>query len=575
MAIDPNKMVEMDKVSGLSPEKMSAMDNAVGQSSSPPGTPTPQGTGSKILDLVGSLIGKTSSKVARLSGYGAAQLSGAQGSLDQERGDASKQMSLILARINNEKDPKKKALLQNEADRYMKASQSNLTDSSFFGENADVQQYQDKIANGGNQYTMGAQLVGGGMLEQAANLATMPGDPLGTGAKGFAGLAQTAGNAALTSGVRAGISSAGGSMGDYKTANEVESDAVKGAAIGTVMDLGIKGALKAGKVGLKAISSFIPQNPDVDTFKGIFTIPSKLYDKLNVDKSSKKLVDYGFAGNLEEMSLKGKNASTKLLDARDLIIDSFDGPVKLDGVQDAAQEVLTNRGISGLDKKQEKIVMATIRNFTDGSQEKFGETSAAKAFKASKALDDIGFEKLQGSVDATGTVVDKVAHAEGQAYLAASDYLKQQIDNISGGKEVIKEVMTPEYLSQLSEISPKLAEDASKVKSLSELRSLIAPFVDLDKMIKSTKRYSNTQGTKLLQKIPMIGGALDAAVNTAPVRSNLAQGLNAVRPFAEQTAQAGGMVSGAAQAAGNALPSSVMNYLKNASRNAAVQQMNP
>jgi hypothetical protein len=77
-----------------------------------------------------------------------------------------------------------------------------------------------------------------------------------------------------------------------------------------------------------------------------------------------------------------------------------------------------------------------------------------------------------------------------QAYLSIADELKGRLFQ-QANQNISDVVSNPELINQLSDVSPKLAEKFSNVKTLEELRSLAAPFVRGGKATAMTELGNN------------------------------------------------------------------------------------
>jgi len=103
-----------------------------------------------------------------------------------------------------------------------------------------------------------------------------------------------------------------------------------------------------------------------------------------------------------------------------------------------------------------------------------------------------------------------------EAFRAATEVLKNRLDTSSAA--VINTIKTPERITELAKVSPKLAQEFLDATSVRQLRSLQKPFVDTMRLVQAT----NDQSGRILQQTAersvsgMVGAGAGAAVAGAP-----------------------------------------------------------
>lgn len=225
------------------------------------------------------------------------------------------------------------------------------------------------------------------------------------------------------------------------------------------------------------------------TYSSAFIVPTKRAKNLRPVETSAKMLDYGISGSLDDMN----NIASKVTGDTGVLtkvtrdsIGNIKGEIPMGKAVQSAQNML--KDVIELTPIEENRILNNIVR-----AERVGEQplmmNALEAYDTAKRLEALGHQQLN-----TSTYLTKNVKAEGigKAYLAAADEIMSDIEGIAGQQNVLQGFKTPEIQAQLSEVSPKLANEFMQANTLKDVRSLQAPFVRLNQMIDLTEQAGNT-----------------------------------------------------------------------------------
>ena len=233
-------------------------------------------------------------------------------------------------------------------------------------------------------------------------------------------------------------------------------------------------------------------------------------------------------------------------------------PVRLEGLIDMSKEISYDPSLPpGVDSKftefMKKGVLGLPSTKSTGAPSavlsQFGDP--ARTFDFIQSLEA---KASQLTAPRAYSVISDQNVALAKAYRLMADELKTRLFYEAGADKIaVSLVSDPKYLSKLEAVSPKLAQKASEISTLGELRSLAAPFVRAGQAIDITDAgeflvFNNlvdavNKGTGVLSRLTNIPLAL---LQTNPVRAGVGgalmnigrAGAAAVPPQVSQTAGA-------------------------------------
>jgi len=198
------------------------------------------------------------------------------------------------------------------------------------------------------------------------------------------------------------------------------------------------------------------------------------------------MLDYGVIGSLEDIGNKasqitgGNGFITKLQrQALGSVGDGINVANVFDGITNSLDQVVD------LTASQRKQISKNIRNVIPENATFDSSVNALDVFDSVQKLEDIGHQYLNTSTYLTGNIRNEQI---GRIYLDAAANLKDSLEAGARGSKAISSVVTPQILNQAYQISPKLAEDLSKARTIKDLRAIQAPFVRIQKMIDLTQQ---------------------------------------------------------------------------------------
>lgn len=225
------------------------------------------------------------------------------------------------------------------------------------------------------------------------------------------------------------------------------------------------------------------------TYSSAFIVPTKRAKSLKPIDTAAKMLDYGITGSLDEMSSVASSVTGSngiLSKVTRSAIGNLKGEVPLGNATQAAENVL--KDVVELTPAEESKILRSI-----GGAEKEGRAllmqNPLDAFDTAKELEKVGYQYLNTNTHLTGNVKNI---GIGNAYIAASEEIMLEIENLAAQQDILSEYKNPEVLNELDKISPKLADEFQQAKTLKDIRSLQAPFVRLNQMIELTDQAANS-----------------------------------------------------------------------------------
>jgi hypothetical protein len=333
----------------------------------------------------------------------------------------------------------------------------------------------------------------GSLIGAGATLPTVAGVPLGAAAGAAAG---TGAGLALGESVKnlAGVQD--------KTQKQLAIESVARPALAGATDfvagqtiqhvlkpVGI--ALKGGAEGI--YRSFIPKNASSKMFSSIFKTNYKLTEKLNTPEVSKEMVKHGIHGDLDDMIRISKSvtgADGIISKATRNAVGSITDDVPVSGAITAARRA-GEQG-TNIDKVVGNRIVTNISDIV-GSGKDIGTMNPLDALDAERTLEKIGYDMLDKAAG-KGGMDQLILEQQAEMYLSAADEIGKQINSkvvSSGVLDSMKQ--SPQMLTALESISPRLKQQFLNAKTLGELRSIAKPFVRLGILAEKTQAAQGSQ----------------------------------------------------------------------------------
>lgn len=449
----------------------------------------------------------------------------------QQMQDQSFQQSRdLIARAKAEQDPaKRQALLSGSRDidqmsakpiEEMVGRAERLTDTTDGGQ---LQPYERTAL--------------GVMGEAFAGLA--PAGMLGKGGS----VAGRIGKAALEGAVRGGVYGVTAPTGG---AEEVLREGVKGGAIGGVLGGGVQAA---GEVGKKALQQI--QKVGLPLIGSQYNVPRGVAGQNRLKDTVKELSDYGLS-NIDDVEkavpkVTGSDGAITQLtraavgNADDVAINAADQP----SVLEVAKSIVDDPSIApGVDKKLYKEFSKDLLSEKLSGGKEIGYANPLEVFdvikKYEKKAADLTRFRPERAVQNSNDI------ALGNAYKLMADELTDRLFVGAGADNAVLSVSQNQALiDQLKNVSPKLADQVKKVKTVGELRSLAAPFVRASNLVRSTNAgeqfglsmMPQARGLgKLTQNQPVLG-MLSPALSSRTLNAGLGQAISKGGALASQGAE--------------------------------------
>jgi len=280
------------------------------------------------------------------------------------------------------------------------------------------------------------------------------------------------------------------------------------------------------------------------TFNSAFTIPTKRAKDLGPLDVSHQMVDYGIKGGLDDMKKVSDSVTGRtgiVSNAQRQVLSQIPDEIDLNGLNDSVVAYGKSLSLTPDEIEQalntvhtkvgDVVEVASNKPRTVGKAVKAakGGTTYVLGDKSITPLADTGVvsapdtfdimqqvEKEAAAWKRKSTYLTSVPHAEemGKLLTAIAKELENRLSTLVTDNSLIETAKTPENISKLAAISPKLAEDFMKVASFRDLRKLQAPFVRLGQMVDLTLWAEGSAASKWAAALggrvgaTMTGGAI-------------------------------------------------------------------
>lgn len=313
----------------------------------------------------------------------------------------------------------------------------------------------------------------------------------------------------------------------------------EGSTATSVVEAGAMGAGTAGAVhGAGQVFSYVKNlfrgqgaNVAERTYAQAFNVPRASAQRLGIKplETSKKMLDYQISGSADDILKSSETVTKNLTSAVHEAVAKSKNPINyVDDLIDV-DKMIDKMG--GLDTNAKSSLKDTLRNYFSGR-----EPLTPDSISAADTLDIIRELQQEGMVAhlAEKRSGDLVAGQTADAFFGLASALSDKL-NESVGKVGIEKVISQELMDTMKSVSPKLADELAKVKTVSALRSLQKPFVDAAKMIAFSEDAAAAGGQQLATRAfaAVGGGVMAGPVGAAlgAIFGPTAQaGLEAIRP---------------------------------------------
>lgn len=298
-----------------------------------------------------------------------------------------------------------------------------------------------------------------------------------------------------------------------ETNAELAREAIIDPLVAGTVDLATAGTFKVAGQALKPIAKgvsglakgigrvIIPKNATTKAFASIFKTNAKLSKQLKPNEVANEMVKHGFSGDLDDLariseSVSGGNGAISRITRN--AVGKIDESIDIRKSITAASKASDNA--TNVDSKVLKKIQISINNILSKRIGKdglgIGQIKSLDALDAQRLLEREGYELLNKSQRASDGVGSLKLEQQAQLYLGAAEELSLAIDKLSK-IGIVESFKTPSIISELTAISPRLANQFKNAKTISEIRSISAPFVKMSQLIDATQAYS---GSAFLQK---------------------------------------------------------------------------
>lgn len=284
---------------------------------------------------------------------------------------------------------------------------------------------------------------------------------------------------------------------------------------------------KANRVGKTSEVSPLARN----VYQSVIAVSKKnnAFEKLHPAQTVESMIKYGVGGNTDDI-LRTVNTVT----GEDGIISN----VVNSAISDTKGVVDSNKALKYINKNKtgkfsdlspQKVdeLSSRLGAYTGSEGGKLFDLSLDKAIKLERDLESEAVQHMIDSAKNQNTAAGEL----GQLKFGVAEEIGKEIDrNVSN--VTIAKYKDPRIIAELKRISPRLAEDYTKAKTISELRSLQRDFVRMSKMIQLAQNETSSLGSKFFN-IPGVGPVARSASESlvTPLVTNGAINLNKMSPI--------------------------------------------
>lgn len=331
--------------------------------------------------------------------------------------------------------------------------------------------------------------------------------------------------------------------GDRISGAQRFNDAVNEPIKAGLIDLSTAGILVGTGVGLRTIKNKVAQKiiapiirskPGVRLFLSQFTLPTKIANQLRLVDTADEILKHRPPNTLDGMSewaAKVTGSDGVLTKATREVLGNSKTEVNVGSIQGVAQNIIDNS--VDIDRATANKIMRQLSGKVRYGKE-IGKMSPIDAYDFAKQLEAIGWQYRNSSTYLTKNVRNEQI---GNVYISVAKEITDNLDQ-TVGQEAVELIKTPEFMSQIKKISPRLYDQVADAKSFSDLRSIQAPFVRLNRMVEQTQIARSSQFRNIGQELQGIGkmvptiqnplGPIGVALSSEPVNiwgSKIAHGV--------------------------------------------------
>lgn len=251
-----------------------------------------------------------------------------------------------------------------------------------------------------------------------------------------------------------------------------------------------------------------------------FSKKDRSFERLQPNKTVGSMIEYGISGTPDDILTKTKTVTGQngILSnvVNEALVDA-NVTVNLDDmgkVQELIKDARNSSKYVKLSDKDFQSVAGELSNLPQLSGKGVGE------YDLSNLLDYQRMLQKQAQPYRIAGRTDVAAQQMGDFLTDVADELGGIIDSKVKGVGSIDKYKDPSIIAELKVISPKLAKEFEQAKTLSDIRSLQAPFVRMQQIMDLVLQEPSSLGKNLFRgaaQIPVLGPILDTVAQSVAV----------------------------------------------------------
>lgn len=282
---------------------------------------------------------------------------------------------------------------------------------------------------------------------------------------------------------------------------DLAKESITRPVVAGAVDAATAGAMKLAQPVLKGIGGivkgvgriFIPKNAPVKVAVNAFKVPTAISRAVPVDDTVEEvIVRHGIHGDFDDIA-KAVDSVTGSEGAISKITRNAVSKIK-DQVDIGDALAMANKAklaATNLDDKVAKNTIIQINNILNKAQKSILKVDPLDALDAERQLESVGFNLIKAASN-KGGLDEIVLKQQAEMYLSAAEALSEEINKKVAKEGIVDAFKTSSVLNELSAISPRLADQFSKAKNISEIRSIARPWVNMGKIVDAARTMKSS-----------------------------------------------------------------------------------
>lgn len=246
----------------------------------------------------------------------------------------------------------------------------------------------------------------------------------------------------------------------------------------------------------------------VRTYANAFQVPTKRAKDLKPMNTFSKIMKYDIGDTFNDLKRTISKVTGDTGDfnkATEKAVGMIDGNIPIDDVSTNMRRVIDESLDISVDDANKMMSEVVNKMKPVSGLEGVGQMDPTDALQLARKLERKGwFYKSKSTYLSPNPRYEDI----GNVYIEGAKGLMDQLEQAVDTQGLVPLVLDKNFLTRIKAISPQLAKDASKIRTLKEIRSIQAPFVRMGQIIDLTEQAQLSAAAKF-------GGSLSTRLGTA------------------------------------------------------------